>query len=100
MEWSPFRDLVRHTLAAIWSTHSEWDVDREVASLGVMKFRRGTDADRAAAIAAARDRIANLRNQTFAGYQLGAVASAISFDEAMIERLERGDVFTVPEWTR
>jgi hypothetical protein len=62
-----------------------------------MKFRRGTDAERAQAIAAARERIANIRRQSFRPDQAGSAAQATAFDESMIERLERGDAFTVPE---
>jgi hypothetical protein len=95
--FSPLRELTRMALRMLATSSNDYDVDRELAGLGVMKFRRGTEEERAQAIAAARERIANLKRQTFVPAIAGRAASAVEFEEGMIERLERGDVFTVPD---
>jgi hypothetical protein len=97
MKLNVFRELVRRALRMIAAPSDDTAVDRECACLGVLKFRQGTAAERAAFIASARERIENLKQQTFAPGQLGQASAAVTFEEGLIERLERGDVFTVPD---
>lgn len=68
-----------------------------VASLPAPRFRHGTEEERTQAIGAARKRLSGLRAQAFRGDQLSAASRAEQFELDLIERLQRGDAFTVPD---